>query len=109
MNAPEPQDKEVGVCMFVDSDHAEDKVSHRSSSCFLIYFNFTLGQWFSKKQSTVETSGFGTEFVAMNQGIDALRVLRYKLRMMSIPISGPSCIYEDNMSVVHNASTPESV
>ena len=52
---------------------------------------------------------FGAEFVAMKQGIDALQGLRYKLRMVGIPISGPSYIYGDNMSVVHNASRSESV
>ena len=76
--------------MFVDSDHAGDKVSHRSRSGFLIYMNTALVQWFSKKQSTLETSVFGAEFVAMKQGIDALRGLRYKLRMMGITISSPS-------------------
>ena len=45
----------------------------------------------------------------MKQGIYALRGLRYKLKMMSIPISSPSYIYGDNMSVVHNTSRPESV
>ena len=29
--------------------------------------------------------------------------------MMGIPISGPSYIYGDNMSVIHNSSRPESV
>ena len=43
------------------------------------YVNIALVQWFSKKQSTVETSVFGAEFVAVKQGIDALRGLRYKL------------------------------
>ena len=88
----------------MDRDHAEDKVSCRSRSGFLIYVNTALVQWFSKKQSTVETSVFGAEFVAMKQGIDALRGLRYKLTMMGIPISGPSYIYGDNMSVIHNSS-----
>ena len=59
--------------MFVNSHHAGDKVSHRSRSGFLIYLNISLVQWFSKKQSTVEASVFGTEFIAMKQGIDALR------------------------------------
>ena len=76
---------------------------------FLIHVNTALVQWFSKKQSTVESSVFGTEFVAMKQGIDALRGLRYKLMMMGIPISGPSYTYGDNMSVVHNTSRPKSV
>ena len=75
----------------------------------MIYVNTALVQGFSKKQSTVETTVFGIEFVAMKQGIDALRGLRYKLRMMGIPISGPSYIYGDNMSVVHYTFRLESV
>ena len=75
--------------MFVDSDHKGDTLSCRSRSGFLIYVNMALVQWFSKKQSTVETSVFGAEFVPTKQGVDELRGLRYKLRMMGIPISGP--------------------
>ena len=95
--------------MFVGSNHAGDRVFCRSRSGFMIYVNMALLQWFSKKQSTVETSVFGAEFVAMKQGIYALRGLRYKLRMIGIPISGPSYIYGDNMPVVPNTSRPESV
>ena len=68
---------EVDIHMFVDSDHAEDKTSHRSRSGFLIYINTTLVHWFSKKQFAVEISVFGTEFVFMKQCIDALSGLRY--------------------------------
>ena len=60
--------------------------------------------WYSKHQATIETSVFGAEFVAMKQGMEALRGLRYKLA-----ISGPSYIYGDNMSVIHNTQYPESV
>ena len=109
LNAPEPQSKEVDISMFVDSDHAGDKVSHRSRSGFLIYVNIALVQWFSKKQSAVVTSVFGAEFVIMKQDIDALGGLRYKLRMMGILISDPSYIYGDDMSVKHNTSRLESV
>ena len=66
--------------MFVDSDHARDQVSCRLRSGFYIYMNTVFVQWFSKKQSTVETSFFGAVFVTMKQCIDALRDLRYKLR-----------------------------
>ena len=41
-------------------------------------------------------------------GIEALQGLQYKLRMMGVQISGPTYIYGDNMSVVNNASKPES-
>ena len=109
MNSLEPQGKEVDTCMFLDNDHAGDKVSCRSRSGFLIQMSIALVQWFSKKQSTVETSVFGAEFVTMKQSIDALRGLRYKMRMMGTSISGLSYIYGENMSVVHNTSRSESV
>jgi hypothetical protein len=64
--------------------------------------------WFSKKQATTETSVFGAEFVAMKQGMECLQGLRYKLRMMGVAILGPSYIYGDNMSVIHNTQRPES-
>jgi len=52
---------------------------------------------------------FGAEFVAMKQGVEALRGLRYKLRMMGVAISGPSSyVYGDNMPVIHNTQRPES-
>jgi hypothetical protein len=58
----------------------------------------------SKKQATIETSVFGAEFVAMKHGIETLRGLRYKIRMMGIPLTGPSYIYGDNKSQVTNSS-----
>jgi hypothetical protein len=78
-------------------------------SGFLIYINSALIVWYSKRQATIETSVFGAEFVAMKQGMEALRGLRYKLRMMGVAISGPSYIYGDNMLVIPNTQCPESV
>jgi hypothetical protein len=69
---------------------------------FLIYLNMALIVWHLKKQSTIKTSMFGAEFVAMKQGMEALQGLRYKLRMMGVQINGTSYIYGDNMSVIHN-------
>ena len=37
-----------------------------------------------------------------------MRGLRYKLRMMGIPLEGPSYTYGDNMSVIHNTQRPDS-
>ena len=65
-------------------------------------------QWFSKKQSTVESSTFGAEFIAMKTAVEALRSLRYKLRMLGVEIDGPTTVYGDNMSVLHNTSAPQS-
>jgi hypothetical protein len=57
----------------------------------------------------VESSVFGAELVAMKNGIETCRGLRYKLRMMGVTLSGPNFVYGDNMSVVHNTQMNESV
>ena len=75
----------------------------------MIYLNMAIVNWFTKKQTTVETAVFGAEFVALKTGIETLRGLKYKLRMMGVSINGPTYIYGDNQSVINNTSKPESV
>ena len=64
--------------------------------------------WYSKRQGTVEASTFGSEFVALRVGMEMNEGLRYKLRMMGVPISGPTNVLCDNQSVVDNTTLPES-
>ena len=108
-NMPEPRGKEVDCRLYVDSDHAGDQLIRRSRTGFFIFLNTAPLIWFSKRQPTVETSVFGAEFVAMKNGMETLRGVRYKLRMMGIPIYGPAYVYGDNMSVIHNTQRPESM
>ena len=107
-NIPEARGKEVVMRMFVDSDHAGDKLTRRSRTGFLIYLNMAPVLWYSKKQGTIEGAVFGAEFVAMRTSTEACRGLRYKLRMMGILVDEPVYIYGDNMSVIHNTQRPES-
>ena len=58
-------------------------------------------------QSTIETSVFGIEFVAMKIGVETLHAIWYESRIMEIPISEPTYIYGDNKSVTHNTLKPE--
>ena len=92
----------------LDSDPVCDEAC-RLISGFLIKVNTGLMLWSSKNLFTFEMSVFGSGFIAMKQGIDALRCLRHKLIMMGIFISGSSSIYENNMSIVLYTFKPESV
>jgi len=74
----------------VDADHAGDTVSRRSRTGFFIYVNMAPIVFHSKKETTIETSVFGSEFVAMKAAMETSRGLRYKLRMMGVPINGPT-------------------
>jgi hypothetical protein len=106
VDMPEPLGKDLDVRMMCDSDHAGDKRTRCSCTGFLILCNMALIDGVSKKQATIETSVFGTEFVAMKHGIGKLQGLRYKLCMMGIPLTGSSFIYADNKSQVTNLTIP---
>jgi len=74
-----------------------DQLVRKSRSDYFVYVNSSLVAWLSKRQATIETSVFGAEFVAMKIGMEYLRGLHYKLRMMGVPLAGLSLIYGDNM------------
>ena len=107
-NAPVPRGLGFLLRAFVDADHAADVITRRSRTGFMVFLNNAPIYWMSKKQNSVETSSFGSEFMAMKHVCEYLRGLRYKLRMMGIPCDGPSYIFGDNQSVLHNTTSPDS-
>jgi hypothetical protein len=107
-NAPKPLGKLVVIRFYVDADHAGDQITRRSRTGFIMFINSAVINWYSKKQGSVEGATFGSEFMAMKTVAEVNKGLRYKLRMMGVPIDGPSYVYGDNMSVLHNTSNPES-
>jgi hypothetical protein len=108
-NAPPPRGHPVQVNAFVDADHTRNKITRRSHTGILIYLNCSPTIWYSKAQSTVEASTFGSEFIAMRTLVEILDALRYKLRMMGIPIDGPTNVFCDNKAVVTNSAVPTSI
>lgn len=107
-DAPEPLGKSVVVSCFVDADHAGCRVTRRSHTEVLIFVNRAPIMFYSKRQNTVESSTFGSEFVAMKTAIKMIEGLRYKLRMMGVPIEGEANVFCDNGAVVKSASNPEA-
>ena len=107
-NVLEPRGFRFKIRAYVDSDHAGDSVTQRSRTGFLVYLNSAPIYWTSKKQTSIETSSFGSEFIAMKVCCEYLRGLRYKLRMMGIPCEFPSYIYGDNQLILANSTMPFS-
>ena len=62
--------------------------------------------WYSKKQSTVEASTFGSEFNALRIAVEHVIALRFKLRMFGVNIHDYTCIWCENEAVVNNSSVP---
>ena len=107
-NAPEPRGESIQINCYVDVDHTGDKATTRSHTRILIFVNMDLIYCFSKRQNTIESSNFGLEYIAMRIAVEKVKALRYKLRMMVIPIERAANIFADNESVVKSSMNPES-
>ena len=107
--SPEPLGKAVQVNVFADAAHADDFITRRSTTGIIIFVNGTPIQWYSKRQNTVESSTYGSEFVAMRIATELTIGLRNDLYTLGFPIHGPANLFCDNQSVVINSSIPSSV
>jgi hypothetical protein len=63
---------------------------------------------YCKKQKTVETATYGSEFMVACQAAQQIIELRNALRMMGILVDGPSCLFGDNESVITSSTIPHS-
>jgi len=73
---PKPRGNPVNTTCFVDANHAGNLVTRRSQTGILIFVMKSPIVWYSKRQNTVETSTFGSEFVAMRQATELIEALR---------------------------------
>jgi hypothetical protein len=107
-NMPEPRGNAVTTSCFVDADHAGCRVTRRSHTGVLIFLQRAPILWYSKRQNTVESSTFGSEFIAMKTAVEQVEGFRYKLRMMGVPLDGETSVFCDNEAVFKNTTVPES-
>jgi hypothetical protein len=64
---PEPKGKYVTLSHYFDANLYQDMVTGRSVTAILHFLNQTPMDWYSKKQATVETATFGSEFIAASK------------------------------------------
>jgi len=82
---------------------------HQSQTGIVIFVNKAPIIWYSKWQNTVESSTFGSEFIALCIATDLIVALQYKLHMFGVPLLGPANVLCDNQGVVNNTTLPKSV
>jgi hypothetical protein len=105
---PEPQGKYVTLSHYFDANLYHDMVTGRSVTAILHFLNQTLMDWYSKKQATVETATFGSEFIAARTTINQIVDLRTTLFYLGIPIQEKSYVFRDNKTVIDASSTPHA-
>ena len=103
---PEPLGKCVVTVSYVDANLFHDIITGRSVSGILHMLNKTPIKYFSKKQGTVETATYGSEFVAARIATEQIMDLRIMLRYLGVPIREVSYLFGDNKSVVDTSSIP---
>jgi hypothetical protein len=103
-DAPEPLGKYVTLTHYVDANLMHDMVTGRSVTGIIHLLNQTPIDFYSKKQATVETATYGSEFVAARTCVEQIIDLRNTLRYLGVPIRDKSYMFGDNKSVTDSAS-----
>jgi hypothetical protein len=106
-DAPEPLGKFVTLSHYVDANLMHDLLTGRSVTGCLHLLNKTPVDWYSKKQATVETATYGSEFVASRTCVEQAIDLRITLRYLGVPIRD-SWMFGDNESVVNSSVHPHA-
>ena len=77
------------------------------TGCFH-FVNKTPVDWYSRKQATVETATYGSEFVAAKTATAEIMDIRQTLRYLGAPIGTKSFSFGDSRSVVTSAPLTHS-
>jgi hypothetical protein len=106
---PEAKGKPVRLTCFWDANLMHDLTTGRSCTGVLHVINQTPADWHAKRQSTVETATYGSEFAAGRTATEQVIDIRHTLRMMGVAIDGPTCMFGDNKSVITSSTIPHSM
>jgi hypothetical protein len=103
-DAPKPLGKYVTWTHYVDANLMHDIMTGRSVTGILHLINKTPIDWFSKKQATVETATYGSEFCAARTCVEQIIELRTTMYYLGVPVRDMSYMFGDNKSVVDSST-----
>ena len=105
---PKPLGKHVQTTHYVDANLHHDLATGKAVTAALHFLNQTPIDAYTKRQSTVETATYGSEFVAARTAVDQIIDIRTTLRYLGVPIRDRSYMFGDNRSVVTSSTIPNS-
>ena len=86
-DAPEPKGKPVVTTTYKDANLYHDLATGRAVTGVLHFLNQTPIDWYTKKQETVETATYGSEFAAARTAIQQIAGLRQALQYLGVPLA----------------------
>ena len=107
-DALEPRGAIITMTTFVDANLMHDVISGRSVTGVLHFLNKTPIDFFTKRQSTVETATYGSEFLAARTATERIMDLRLTLRYLGVRIEDTVYLFGDNDSVVKSSTIPHA-
>ena len=94
--------------IFFDSDHAHDLKTKRSCTRIIIYVGSTPVSWSSKRQTSIQTSSYGAEFMAGKTAHEGVISIRYMLWCLGVWVKGPTNLYGDNQLTLQSSTLIDS-
>ena len=95
----EPRGKPVILRAFVDCDHANDKVRHRSCTGFCFFINMACIIWYTKRQATLES---WCTICCNETSHGSLMRIVIQTQDDGSTHRGTTHMYGDNRSTIHN-------
>jgi hypothetical protein len=107
-DSPKLLGKPVTTITYTDVNLYHDMLTGLSITVIPHLCNQTLVDWYSKRQATVETATFGSEFTTARIAVEQIIDLRITLRYHGVPVNHKSFIFGENQAVVMNSAIPHS-
>ena len=105
---PKPLGKHVQTTHYVDANLHHDLATGKAVTAVLHFLNQTPIDAYTKRQSTLETSTYGSEFVAARTAVDQIIDIHTTLQYLGVPSRDKSYMFGDNRSVVTSSTIPNS-
>ena len=105
---PEPIGEAVTTTTIIDANLNQCLATGNSLTGCLHFVNKTPVDRYSKKQATVGTATYGSEFVSAKTATEQIMDIRQTLRYLGAPISTKSFLFGDNRSGVTSVTLPHS-
>ena len=105
---PKPLGKHVQTTHYVDDNLHHDLATGKAVTAVLHFLNQTPIDAYTKRQSTVETATYGSEFVAARTAVDQIIDIRTTLQYLGVLIRDKNYMFGNNRSVVTSSTIPNS-
>ena len=98
----------VVITTYVDANLCHDMLTGRAVTGVLHLANQTILDYYTKKQPTVESATYGSEFMAGRTATEQIMDLRTTMRYLGVHVKGATYMFGDNQTVVNSCSMPKA-